>query len=268
MKLIELKKAFAKKVLEVCSMDTLRIFTLYLSFFILSGCKSNIEKPVNNKNIAVYKGDIIEATKVLVSHRKLIFQEIDSVHRKEIVAVAFPEIIRYNAFQDLIESSANKILYIEGGKEVANFSVGLFQMKPSFIEDLESYISKTESLKRFSSIIITGVSESKIREERFRRLENTQWQFRYLNIFWYVANEKYKDMKFTDDSERLRLYASAYNCGFLKSDEFIENMIYKEIFPYGAKYKGEQVAFSDLSNEFLNNYSHILNQTFTEHEKL
>ncbi len=268
MKLIEFKKAFAKKVLEVCRMNTLIIFALYLSFLILLGCKSNIEKPVDNKNIAVYKNDIIEATKALVSHRKLIFQEIDSTYQAEILAIAFPEIIRYNAFQDLIESSANKILYIEGGKEVANFSIGLFQMKPSFIEDLESYISKTESLKRFSSIIITGVSESKIREERFRRLENTQWQFRYLNIFWSVANEKYQHIKFANVTEKVRFYASAYNCGFLKSDEFIESMIYKEIFPYGAKYKGEQVAFSDLSNEFLNNYSYILKQTFTEHEKL
>ena len=113
MKLIEFKKAFAKKVLEVCRMNTLIIFALYLSLLILLGCKSNIEKPVNNKNIAVYKNDIIEATKALVGHRKLIFQEIDSTYQAEILAIAFPEIIRYNAFQDLIESSANKILYID-----------------------------------------------------------------------------------------------------------------------------------------------------------
>lgn len=240
-------------------MNILKSVLWSLSFFTLLGCKDISGRVSNNEDISIYNDDINEALKILIIHKGLIFQEIDSVHRKEIVAIAFPEIIRYNTFQDLMESSANKILYTEGGKELADFSTGLFQMKPSFIEDLESYISETESLKRFSSIIISGVSESKIRQERFRRLETIEWQFRYLNVFWHVANEKFKDLKFTNASEKIRFYASAYNCGFLKSRELIERNTHRKIFPHGINYKSPQAAFSDFSIAFLSNHSHILN---------
>ena len=48
------------------------------------------------------------------------------------IAVIFPELVRYSALRDKIEITLLKALYINLGEEYANFSIGPFQMKPSF----------------------------------------------------------------------------------------------------------------------------------------
>src|SRR5659263_87768 len=48
------------------------------------------------------------------------------------IAVIFPELVRYSALRDKMEITVLKALYINIGDEYANFSIGRFQMKPSF----------------------------------------------------------------------------------------------------------------------------------------
>ena len=50
------------------------------------------------------------------------------------IAVVFPELIRYSALRDKIEITLLKSLYIYKGDDYADFSIGQFQMKPSFAE--------------------------------------------------------------------------------------------------------------------------------------
>ena len=50
------------------------------------------------------------------------------------VAVVFPELVRYSALRDKMEITLLKALYINLGDNYANFSIGQFQMKPSFAE--------------------------------------------------------------------------------------------------------------------------------------
>ena len=50
------------------------------------------------------------------------------------VAVIFPELVRYSALRDKMEITLLKALYINLGDDYANFSIGQFQMKPSFAE--------------------------------------------------------------------------------------------------------------------------------------
>ena len=50
------------------------------------------------------------------------------------IAIIFPEFVRYSALRDKMEISLLKTLYINLGEDYANFSIGQFQMKPSFAE--------------------------------------------------------------------------------------------------------------------------------------
>lgn len=52
----------------------------------------------------------------------------------EAVAIVFPELIRYSALRDKMEITLLKSLYIYKGEDYADFSIGQFQMKPSFAE--------------------------------------------------------------------------------------------------------------------------------------
>src|SRR5690349_1204457 len=61
---------------------------------------------------------------------------------KEIKAIIFPELIRYNAVFDALEIESLKFLYVSEGTDYANFSVGFFQMKPSFAEMVETDADK------------------------------------------------------------------------------------------------------------------------------
>jgi hypothetical protein len=54
------------------------------------------------------------------------------------IAVIFPELLRYSALRDRMETSLLKSLYVNLGEEYANFSIGRFQMKPSFAEVIRS----------------------------------------------------------------------------------------------------------------------------------
>ncbi|MCA6428753.1 MAG: hypothetical protein IM613_04900, partial [Cytophagales bacterium] len=63
----------------------------------------------------------------------------------EVLAVVFPELIRFNSIQDKIEVLALESLYIQYGKSYANFSIGRFQIKPSFVEMLEKKILESKS---------------------------------------------------------------------------------------------------------------------------
>ena len=63
------------------------------------------------------------------------------------IAIVFPELVRYSALRDKIEISILKTLYINLGEEYADFSVGPFQMKPSFAESVTESISLTNERK-------------------------------------------------------------------------------------------------------------------------
>ena len=50
------------------------------------------------------------------------------------ISIIFPEIVRYSALRDKVEISLLKTLYVNLGEDYADFSIGQFQMKPSFAE--------------------------------------------------------------------------------------------------------------------------------------
>ena len=173
----------------------------------------------------------------------------------EALAIVFPELIRWSAFKDFFETKALELMYISGGKSAADFSIGYFQMKPSFIENLENYIAEHPSVQHLNFIISTDKNAEQRRSERVQRLQQLSWQLRYAHIYWTIANDLFKNKKFENAQARIRFFAAAYNYGFLRPPMEIEQWQSKIAFPYGVKYKGAQVVYADLSVEFFEKYA-------------
>ena len=97
-------------------------------------------------------------------------------------AIVFPELIRYSRWQDEIETAAVNGLYVLQGTSGANFSIGRFQMKPSFAEELEAAWNQSPLAKEYGFVfnLQDGVEA---RRSRIRRLGTMEGQCRYLAIF-------------------------------------------------------------------------------------
>jgi hypothetical protein len=204
-----------------------------------------------------YTKDVKKAVKLLEKEKFTILniKNTSATEGDEALAIVFPELLRWNAFNDYLETSAVEVGYINSGSGATNFSIGPFQMKPRFIEQLENYIATHESLKTFDYVVIKGKSMIESRRERVYRLKQFDWQLRYAHVFWLVAQHKFECVPFENKQARVRYYATAYNYGFLRPEKEIEARLNRPIFPFGANYKGEQVAYGDLALEFLNNYA-------------
>ncbi|MDQ1164853.1 hypothetical protein [Flavobacterium sp. SORGH_AS_0622] len=222
-------------------------------------CNTILYNKFKIKSIDHYRLEIDHAISLLIKKKDIIDQELNRKERVEILAIAFPEIIRYNSFSDYIETSSNRILYINKGKKVSDFSIGYFQMKPSFIEDLENYVIHNTNLEDCNMILIKKKTEKEIRKERIDRLESFQWQIRYLKVFWHVAELKFKNLNFKNKQEKIRFFATAYNYGFTKPENEIENYQAIKAFPYGERINTIKFKFADFSLDFINTYSSFFN---------
>lgn len=130
-------------------------------------------------------------------------------------AIVAPEIAKYNDITDKFETKSLETFYVNFGKEYANFSIGYFQMKPSFIEELEVHININPQLKsKFGNLLFhKNQSLKEQRKTRIDRLKQLKWQIKYLVCFYNTIQLKTKYMKFNTKSEKLKYYAAIYNCG-------------------------------------------------------
>lgn len=165
-------------------------------------------------------------------------------------SIIFPELIRYSYFSDLFETGALEWLYIEGGSKSADFSVGRFQMKPSFVEAIEGYVSSEESLKEEYGFILLNGSGSPLRSLRLERLKQEHWQLIYLSCFVEITQHKFSSEVFSSVEDKLRFFCAAYNSGFMQSAAEIKSKINIKSFPYGARYSDDQFAYSDVALEY------------------
>lgn len=178
-------------------------------------------------------------------------------HSPELLSsIVFPELVRYSMISDLLETSALEYIYLSGGSSAADFSIGRFQMKPSFVEQLETEIAQSGALKKKYTSIMAYQGEEGFgqRSLRLQRLKSASWQQVYLNAFVDVVTEKFKDQKFESTEDSLKFYASAYNGGFCRPAPQIRTAAGQCLFPYGSGYEGTQYAYSDVSVYF---HSHV-----------
>ena len=149
----------------------------------------------------------------------------------ESMAIIFPELVRYSAIRDKMETTLLKALYINLGKEYANFSIGHFQMKPSFAETLGIMEEKLLP-QRYRSLVRDTADFSDIKDYRsavVKDLEDKNHQLDYLIVFYKICAKRF-NLRKMDSEERIRFLATAYNFGFLKSPDEIRSMEKRKFF--------------------------------------
>jgi hypothetical protein len=220
------------------------------SLFLLSFCFVSL-------SFYSFETEIKNAVKELKSERATILdiKKTSATEGAEALAVVFPEVIRWSAFEDLIETKADELLYVNKGHIAANLSIGHFQMQPRFIEQLEEYITANPNVSTFNYVVIREKNAKESRKLRMERMKQFAWQVRYAHVFWLVAYDRFRNRTFKTRQERIHFFATAYNYGFMKPENEIEVWQKRKCFPHGSKYKGEQTAFGDIAVEFFEKYS-------------
>ena len=173
---------------------------------------------------------------------------LDSVCRQQLVsakfitALVFPELIRYNAVVDRLETGSLETLYVRLGKDYADFSVGCFQMKPSFAERLEK---EPEATALFG--LPPEQNEVQTRISRVERLENEHWQLLYLVAFLKVCETRFKHLTFRNDTEKLRFFATAYNAGYWKPEATLLAFQHRYFYRPGNLPTGKTYNYADIA---------------------
>lgn len=155
--------------------------------------------------------------------------QLTSVSPKFLSAIVFPEIMRYNKLKDDVESESLKVLYVQFGDQYADFSIGKFQMKPSFVEKLEKLVDSLlpDSLSKELNLSYSSSAADSVREERVKRLLDVDWQQVYLTAFVLVCDQLYKDAEFDKELDKMQFYSAIYNGGFDKDKNWIDERIEK-----------------------------------------
>lgn len=163
------------------------------------------------------------------------------------IAVIFPELVRYSALRDRMETTLCKALYINRGEKYADFSIGVFQMKPSFAEMIRDEASLV-MFRRSHALFKDRGDYSDIKSFRasiIADLEKPETQLNYLIAFFKICDSQFR-MHRMDDNEKLKFLATAYNYGFTKSREDIETMVDRKFFNTKL-FQQENYAYSEVS---------------------
>jgi len=146
------------------------------------------------------------------------------------VAIIFPELIRYSALRDKMEITLLKTLYIYKGDEYADFSIGQFQMKPSFAELIHRNLKLLRGqIKNQFRTTMSTKDITTYRSYVVRDLEQPESQFLYLIAFMKICEITY-DLKDKSEIQKVKFLATAYNYSFQKSYEEVDNMTDKKFF--------------------------------------
>lgn len=167
------------------------------------------------------------------------------------LSIVAPEVSQYSKLMNEIELNVLKVLYIQKGW--SNFSIGHFQIKPSFAEQLEKEFQLHQCSKK---------SKREIRYDRISRLSCIDGQIEYLLLFIKFVRKKTANIRFETNEEKLLYWATLYNGGLYLSSEQVNIYMSKKQFPkYGVMFN-----YAQVSLEFYNYFS--ANPQILEKEKL
>jgi len=175
----------------------------------------------------------------------------------DILPIVYPECARYSAFSNVAESTVLEYYYIKGGSQSADFSVGRFQMKPSFAEALEEKIASETYLMDYKERFAYNSTDQFQREERLDRLLDEDWQIHYLCCFYLIVQHE-SSATIAAESESLTYMAAAYNYGFTQPIEEIVAWSKVSAFPNGLSSGEQNYNYTELAQLF--------HQKMTRHE--
>lgn len=228
---------------------------LILSFLLFTGLTDpGLSQSLNYQEI--FGNDWKKALEFEKENRSWMEPVLEQNHLSYPVAIGviFPELVRFSALRNKMEVTLLKALYINLGETYANFSIGQFQMKPSFAEIIREQGASIADHN--SGIIFKNESEYddiySFRKSIITDLEDPKTQFQYLIAFLKICGKKFRIEKM-DEQMRLKFLATAYNFGINKSQHQIEKMINKKFFNTKL-FKTENYCYADVSLFWYNQF--------------
>ena len=175
----------------------------------------------------------------------------------EAVAIIFPELVRYSALRDKMEISLLKTLYRNLGDDYADFSIGVFQVKPSFAEDIHNkvFAGTGKELKSLFRKQSSFPDKRSYRASVIADLENPETELNYIIAFYKICEKRYKT-DWADETSKIKFLSTAYNTGILKNAGEIESMSDKKFFNTKL-FKTENYSYADVSLFWYN--QHLFN---------
>jgi hypothetical protein len=220
---------------------------LFICFLFTVLLKSGLSQSLNYQ--AIFGDDWKKATSFEKENRSWMEPLLakNNISYPLAISIIFPELVRYSALQDKIEITLLKALYVNLGDEYADFSIGQFQMKPSFAElirEKASADSGNETEIPFKNI--TAYDDIKdFRKSIVSDLENPKSQIRYLIAFIKICERNFNtDLK--DEMSAVKFLSSAYNFGIDKNKKEIEQMIGRKFFNTKL-IKTENYSYADVA---------------------
>ena len=163
--------------------------------------------------------------------------------------IVMPEFSVFSKTCDALEYRTMCLFYILYG--TTDFSIGHYQMKPSFIETLETYISKDKNLKKkYHKLIIKEKNIKKCRKMRMDRMLSLHWQTIYLAAFIDICKNKTSNISLNSVKEKIRYWATLYNSGLELSEAQVYAKQKQKFFPRFYK----EYNYSDVAWDF---YLHL-----------
>jgi hypothetical protein len=126
-----------------------------------------------------------------------------------------------------------------------NFSIGKFQMKPSFALMLERDADASCRLE-YPGLFQTGATGRETRILRIERLKSPRYQIEYFAVFLRLMDKRFPALR-REPERMVRVFASAYNSGYAKSLEKLEELSVMCYFPYGSLGIREQYSYCDIA---------------------
>ncbi len=178
-----------------------------------------------------------------------------ALNSDEIIPIIYPECSRFSSISNIFETSILEYFYVQNGCKTtsgADFSIGYFQMKPSFIENLEEIIlNDTIFQKQKSKFTYKSKNVKEIRAARLDRLMNQAWKIEYLCCFVKFMKNRYLEEKIEID--QISFCSAAYNYGFQNSSKEIIEWTKVRAFPNGIKNQSENYIYSELAKDYQKN---------------
>lgn len=228
----------------------MKTITIFFAFFIMQTTSYNQNYP------NIFGNDYKNAIKFFKVNKDVIERTLNTfnIDIKIATSVVFPERIRYSIVKDFFETAFLEVFYVENGSSQVDFSIGHFQMKPSFAEKVEFFVKFNQRLSFKYNVLINYKQKDikLIRKKRIDRLKNLNYQLIYISAFYDIV----KTVFFIDNmNEKLKIkfFATAYNYGFDKTQNNLIKNINKKYFPYGSSYPGKQYSYSNISYYFYYN---------------
>lgn len=153
-----------------------------------------------------------------------------NVSEKMLVSMMFPELMRYSPTRDAAETMANRLLYVNFGGGYGNFSIGCFQMKPSFIEHLEQKVRECQWAEFQFLAYYESTDSVEIRKKRVERLSNLHWQLQYALFFVQYVDAFWIDGVPSQMSD-ICYFANLYNIGLQRSNKQIHAFLKAKNYP-------------------------------------